>query len=158
MSRHNLLDMLGTEHLPREAETRFIEFCIWQQARPALVQILEAVEMPVYAAEMSGAADLAGLQKCASDAAMTALTTRNIPVMALAAVQGTASEVEALVKAADPAEADAAAVSFHAARLVGWASWAINKFSTGMFKSSAEQVAYGEQLQELMKMLGAAGV
>jgi hypothetical protein len=158
MTRHNLLDMLGTEKLPKEAERRFVEYCIWQQSRPALVQIMKSVKLNTYAAELTRVNTLEALSECMNNAGMSALTTRDIPVMALAAVQGAVAEAEAMVKSASAQDADAAAISFHAARIVGWASWAINNFSTGMFKSSAEQVAYGEQLQQLMKMLGAASV
>ncbi len=158
MSRHTLLDLLGTEHLPDEIERRFMDFCVWQQAHPAIVQILESCQLPESARTAAEAASLDALGACVQRAAASVKDRRDIPVMALGTIQGVASEVEQIALHAGPVEADAGAVSFHAARLVGWASWARNKFGTGMFKTSAEEVAYGEQLQALMQMLGAQGV
>ncbi len=156
MPHATLLDLLGTGKLPASMEQKFVEFCIWQQARPAFAQVLQASGLSSHAREASSVTDLAAMAECAQRAAEAARQDR-LPVLALGAVQGIAAEISQLVAAADPAEWDTAAVSFHAARLVGWAMWATNKFGTGMFKTSAEAAAYGEQLQALMSLLRTAG-
>jgi hypothetical protein len=158
MSRHTLLDLLGTDALPGETEKSFVEFCIWQQAYPAFQQILTAAGLAEYVLEAREAKTISAMKACADRAANTAKTADDMPVLVLAAVQGMASEIEQIAASADLKDGDSSAVSFHAARLVGWASWASNNFSTGVFKSSAEDVAYGEQLQELMRLFGVAGV
>ncbi|MBN1964826.1 MAG: hypothetical protein JW910_09275 [Anaerolineae bacterium] len=153
MSRHTLLDLLGTERLPAEAERRFIDYCIWQQAQPALAEVLQMTELAELASEVTAADTLVALLACTRAAAESALRA-GLSVLELGTVQGMATEVEQMIAAAGAEEGDAEAVSFHAARLTGWAAWARNSFSTGMFKSSAEEVAYGEQLQALMALLG----
>ncbi len=154
MSGRTLLDLLGTGQLPLEAERKFIEFCIWQQARPALAHGLEAVGMSDRAADARHARSLAELHSVARQAAHAARSA-NLPVLALGAVQGMASDVAQLAAAAATEDGDAAGVSFHAARLAGWALWARNDFQAGMFKTSAENIAFGEQLQTLLKLVGA---
>lgn len=153
-TRVTLLDLLGTGKLPPQAERKFIEFCIWQQARPAIVQILRAASLEAQAGEAGQARDLASLTACVRDAAATA-ERAGLPVLALGAVQAAAAELAQLGEAADPTDGDPEEVSFHAARLAGWASWAENSFQTGMFKTSGEEVAYGTQLQALMTLVGA---
>lgn len=154
MSRRTLLDLLGTEQLPAETEQKFIEFCVWKQAHPALQQIVQATGLTEKIPELVAVDKLEPLADCARKAAELARGA-DLPVMALGAVQGTSSEVEQMVTAATAETVDANAVSFHAARLIGWASWSRNNFQTGVFKVTAEEVAYGEQLQALMNLLGA---
>jgi hypothetical protein len=156
MPHATLLDLLGTGKLPPQMERKFIQFCVWQQARPAFIQVLQAAGLSNYAKEADAMADLPSMVECARLAAETAHRSR-LPVLAMGAVQGMSAEIAQLAAAADPAEFDAEAVSFHAARLVGWATWASNKFGTGVFKASAEAAAYGEQLQALMSLLSAPG-
>mgnify|MGYP005838545001 CR=1 FL=1 len=154
MVRRTLLDLLGTEKLPQEAEQKFVEFCIWQQARPALVEVLRVAGLAEAAQEAERAATVEALAAWAGHAAKLAQQA-NLPIMALGAVQGVAAEINQLALSANPPVPDAGAVSFHAARLVGWAGWARNNFRTSTFKASAENIAYGEQLHTLMKMIGA---
>ncbi len=154
MSRRTLLDLLGTEQLPGETEMKFVEFCVWKQAHPALQQILQATGLTDQIPELATVDALEPLADCARKAAELARSA-GLPVMAMGAVQGTSSEIEQMVAAATSETVDADAVSFHAARLIGWASWSKNNFQTGVFKVTAEEVAYGEQLQALMDLLGA---
>lgn len=154
MSRPTLLDLLGTEQLPLQAEQRFIDFCIWEQGRPALARVLEAAGLSEHAAQVTAVDNLEALTACVAEAAAAAAGA-SLPMMALAAVQGVAAEIEQMAAVADAKDGDSGAVSFHAARIAGWAGWAANNFGQGMFKSSAEEIAYGEQLQELMRLLGA---
>ena len=153
MSRHTLLDLLGTEKLPAQAERQFIEFCLWQQARPAIVQILRETGLDAYAEEAAGVKTPAALAACVHRAAKVAQSAK-LPIMAFATVQGAATDTEQLAAAAHPDTDDPEAASFHAARLAGWATWAANQFQNGTLKTTAENVAYGAQLKMLMNLLG----
>ncbi len=154
MSRRTLLDLLGTEQIPPETERKFVDFCIWNQAYPAFQQVLQATGMDQKVASEACVGDLQALQSCARNAA-TIAREANLPVLALGAIQGVSAEIDQMAAAARGDAVDANAVSFYAARLVGWASWSNNRFGTGMIKVTAEEVAYGEQLQALMDLLGA---
>lgn len=155
MSRHTLLDLLGTDKLPKQAEEEFTAFCFWKQAHPAIVQVLESAGLDDLAQEAKTATTLETLSECISQAVETAREA-DLAVMAFAAVQGLATDADQLFVAAS--SNDPAAVSFHSARLVGWATWAANRYQTGTFKATAEGVAYGEQLQALMTLLGVKGI
>lgn len=160
MTRHTLLDLLGTAQLTREIEQQFVEFCVWEQAAPACVRILKHTGMLAEAHTIAAIhQDAAHLALQARHAASKVLQA-GLEAMPLAAIQGMASEVDQLVAAAQPCDGtpDASAVSFHAARLMGWASWAEHDFSTGIFKASAENIAFAEQLQQLMHLLGTPGI
>jgi hypothetical protein len=154
MSRRTLLDLLGTEHLSAETERKFVEFCVWNQAYPALQQVLQATGLDSQVPEGASASTLDALVDCARKAANLAKQA-DLPVLHLGAVQGIYSEIDQMAAAAGADVVDADAVSFHAARLVGWATWSSNQFQPGVFKVTAEEVAYGEQLQALMDLLGA---
>jgi hypothetical protein len=159
MTRHTLLDLLGTTQLTREIEQQFVDFCVWEQAAPACVRILKhtglTAEARTIAAIHRDAAHLALQARHAADKVLLA----GLEAMPLAAIQGMTSEVDQLVAAAQPGDGtpDASAVSFHAARLMGWASWTENDFGTGLYKASAENIAFAEQLQQLMTLLGTPG-
>ena len=160
MTRYTLLDLLGTTQLTREIERQFVEFCVWEQAAMACVRIMKQTGLGADARATAAIhRDATRLASQARHAAGQVLQA-GLAAMPLAAVQGMAAEVEQLAAAAQPDDGapDASAVSFHAARLMGWASWAEHDFSTGLYKSSAEEIAYAEQLQQLMLLLGTPGI
>ena len=154
MSRRTLLDLLGTEQLPEDIEYQFVQYCIWKQAYPAVRQILETTGLATTIAPLEDLNQLDDLLARTRQAAATVHQVQ-IPVMAFGAVQGMAAETEQIAAAVTPTMVEADVVSFHAARLVGWATWSKNNFGTGMLKTTAEEVAYGEQLQLLMQLFGA---
>ncbi len=157
MTRYTLLDLLGTRQISGETERQFVDYCLWEQAVKACVAILEQTGMTPLAQELAAAQDTTALLITAHRVARQARRA-GLGVMPLAAVQGMAAELEQLIHAARPGELDSDAVSFHAARLAGWAGWVRSSFRTGVFKSNAEDAAYAEQLQRLMRLMGVAGV
>ncbi len=157
MTRYTLLDLLGTRHLASQTEQQFVNYCLWEQAVKACVAILEQTHLPELAHELGAAQDTTTLLIVAHRVARQARRA-GLGVMPLAAVQGMAAELEQLIQAAQPGDIDSDAVSFHAARLAGWAGWVHSSFRTGVFKSNAEDAAYAEQLQHLMRLMGVAGV
>lgn len=154
MGRRTLLDLLGTERLPAAAEQQFIDFCLWYQVHPSFLQMLHTTGLKRHAERVACADRLDALVACARRAAEDAHRA-DLPVLALGALQGMVAEMEQIAQALHPDATDASAVSFHAARIVGWAAWARGEYGPAVIKASAEQVAYGEQIQALSGLLAA---
>lgn len=159
MPRQTLQQLLAMPQIASTAAAQqYIDFCVWQQARPAIVKVLESCDQPAYALQAEEAGQVAILAESTQQAATAILLRRGIPVMQLAAVQGIAGEMKQIATAVEADLPDLEAMSFHAARLVGWAAWADYNFGTGSAKAHAEEAAYAKQLQTVHQLLGVAGV
>jgi hypothetical protein len=148
-----LLDQLGRDTLPRPVIDEFVHWCIWQQARQALVLVLEDNQLMEIAAEIQSAVDLLTAERLSKEAKdhIQGLSTRNDP-MGLSAAEGAAFEFINMAAAAKDDVFDVEGVSFLSSRVCGWAGWALNGYANPQEKVAAEQAALQAQeahLQEL---------
>ena len=154
----SLLEHLGKDTLPKPVLDAFVDWCIWQQARPALLQVLEKTKLVGPADDVRAASDLPALATSSERARNEAHEARKTTgPLGMSAAEAAAFEVTNLVTAASEEEWDPESVSFFAARVCGWAGWAQTDFKDPEQKSKAEITARNEQdaqLQTLWKKHG----
>jgi hypothetical protein len=152
------LEQLGKETLPRELVETFMQWCIWEQARPALMVVLEKTMQQPLAEALAAANDRSSLLIAAEN------TTREIKQarvktgpLGLSAAEAAAFEFNSLLRATDEDDWDPEDAAFFAARVCGWAGWAASDFSVPARKTQAEAEARQAQeirLQTLFRQFG----
>ena len=145
-----LLSQLGRETLPNKVVGQFIHWCVWQQARQALVLVLEEVNLTEIAEGIQLAQDLPAVTKLSQQAKahIESLDTSKNP-QGLSVAKGAVFEFINMAKSADEATFDAEGVSFFASRVCGWAGWAVTGFSQTTEKAAAEEAALQAQEAQL---------
>lgn len=155
-----LLEYLGKDSLPHDLEAEFVEWCVWQQARPALALILQKANLNRYAAEVKNVASLKSLSEVSRRAATEAHKLRGTTgPLALSSAEAAAFEVNHLARAATEHDWDPEGVAFFSARVCGWAGWAQTDYQQPARKVLAEDSARQQQglhLHELWRKFGAA--
>lgn len=142
-----MLDHLDKDVLPREVIQAFVTWCLWEQARPALVQVLEQTPLAELAAQFKTAQDLPTLAALAADVRFSREETSSSDrPLAISAAEGAAFEFANLIQTAQDSEIDAESAAFFASRVCGWAGWASHNFRSQVDKTAAEQSA--RQAQE----------
>lgn len=150
------LDQLGKDILPKSIEQAFIEWCIWQQARPALVAVLHDTGIHPLADSINAAKSMHDLVRAGGQLAETLRRDyKTDSLRGLFAARGAAFEFVNMLNTATEAEPDAEAVAFFAVRVCGWRGWAQTGFSKADDKQHAEDAAREAQSQELAKMMSA---
>lgn len=142
----DLLAHLNRETLPAPVVEAFVQWCIWEQARPALVKVLEVGHMT----ELVNALNAAGTpQKLAEYGELANEFAKrmqgNADPKMLSAAEAAAFEFNNMNRAAQPDHYDPEAVAFFAARVCGWAEWAKNNFADAEKKNHAEESARADQ-------------
>lgn len=150
----NLLDHLGKDTLPDILQEMFVHWCVWHQARPALVQVLERVDLHLYADQIRGATNLREVIQYGrkANAHIKMLRMKTNP-LGLSAAEAATYEFSQLVAAADERNLDSESVAFFAARVCGWAAWAASGFASNTAKETAEQRALQFQADRLSQLL-----
>lgn len=141
-----MLDHLDKDVLPREVIQAFVTWCVWEQSRPALAQVLEQTPLAGLTEQLRSAQDLPALAALAAEVRFAPEETSSDNPLAISAAEGAAFEFANLVQAAQEAEIDAESVAFFASRVCGWAGWASRNFTSQADKTAAEQSA--RQAQE----------
>jgi len=142
-----LLDHLNRDTMPPHVLESFITWCIWDQARAALLSILEKTGMHGAADELRGADDLARLQAvCLSASHQAHDARRRTGPLGLSTAEAAANLMARLARSASEADFDPESVAFFAAQIVGWAGFAESGFADARRKAQAEQEA--RQAQE----------
>lgn len=150
------LEQLGKDLLPKNVEAAFIDWCIWQQAQPALNRLLVNTDLEVLARQLQAAKSLNGLVSTAASLAEALRRDYKTDTLrGLFAARGAAFEFLNLLKEATEPEPDAEEVAFFAVRVCGWAGWAQTNFSQPEDKQAAEDEARAQQAQKLEALMGA---
>lgn len=148
----DLLEQLDT--LPRSVIEQFIRWCIWEQARPALLLILDRNMMTDFADNIREARNIPVLAQLSEQANAFVKSRRGATgPLGLSAAEAGTFEFTNMMKAATDEAADAEAVAFFASRVCGWAGWASTDFTDPAQKTVAEVEAREEQELYLNQLL-----
>lgn len=151
-----LLEHLEKDTFPKPMVMAFVEWCIWDQARSALVLVLTRTGLEKVAETFQEARDIPTLEALSVQAidAIKAARGRTGP-LGISAAEAAAFEFANLLKAAREPDWDPGGAAFFSARVCGWAGWAATDFSQPLQKTEAEQTARRSQeshLQELWRI------
>ncbi len=149
----DLLEHLGKDTLPKSLLGTFVQWCVWEQARPALVMVLEKTQLVDCARDVSTANNLEMLTTASERAAKHAQEARKTTgPLGLSAAEAAAFETVKLLHSASGDDWDPESVAFFAARVCGWAGWAETGFSNPAQKASAETAARSTQEKQLSEL------
>lgn len=149
----SVLDYLGKDALPYALETAFVDWCVWEQARPALVKVLEKTVLSPLASEFQAAGDLETLMALGQRAVEEVTRAHgDTGPLGLSAAKGALFEFNNLLAAIPEPDFDPEAVAFFAARVCGWAGWTSADFSQPDSKARAEQEAQRQQAARLQAL------
>lgn len=156
----NLLEHLGKDTLPKPMLEAFVHWCVWEQARPALVEVLGKAGLDNLVADLKATSTIDSLEEVSRRAGNFAHEARKATgPLGMSAAEAAAFEMLNLAQAAADADWDPESVAFFSARVCGWAGWAQTDFRDPTKKISAEQSAREEQetrLQSLWQKHGTA--
>ena len=148
------LEQLNEESMPQIVREIFVHWCVWEQARPALINVLDAVDLNALSREIAATSNVNDVLQVgeATNAAIKEMRLRTGP-LSLSAAEAATYEFAQMAQAADERNLDPEAVAFFAARVCGWAGWANSGFSDPNQKVTAEEKARDEQNQRLDELL-----
>ena len=151
-----LLEHLGRDTLPPAVIDAFVRWCVWQQAKPALLTVLKQTGLVEGAQQVETATTYAELQHITATIGsdVHAMRTRTGP-LGLSAAEAASFLVSRMAAAATEADWDPEGVAFFAAQMQGWAAFAETNFSDPVRKPAAEQQARQQQeamLSELYRL------
>ena len=151
-----LLEHLGQDTLPPAVIDAFMRWCVWQQARPALITVLKQTgldEAVQQVQQVEAATTYAELQQVTSTigADVHAMRTRTGP-LGLSAAEATCFLVSRIAAAATEAHWDPEGVAFYASQMRGWAAFAETNFSDPVRKPAGEQQARQQQEATLAEL------
>ncbi|MDQ7036841.1 MAG: hypothetical protein Q9P01_19010 [Anaerolineae bacterium] len=151
-----LLKHLGKDTLPEKLLREFVDWCVWEQARPALEAILTKTGMITHATNISRASDLVEFSIACENAATHAHeASKNTGPLGLSTAEATSFLAQKMAKAAMADPHDVEAIAFYMVQLVGWQGFAMSDFLNPSKKVEAESEASALQeskLQELWKV------
>lgn len=138
-----LLEHLGKDTLPRPLLDEFIQWCVWEQAKPALITVMQKADMDELVQAVTKATDFSALKEFAEIAneyaKQYAKQMKGTPnLMALSAAEAAAFEFTKVISAVEEDQTDAEIVAFFAARVSGWAGWATSDFTDPTKKQASE--------------------
>jgi len=149
-----LLLHLSKDTLPLNMVKEFVNWCVWQQAKPALVVILEHTGLEETAAAIVATTDLANLAVISQDSGKSVHNQRpNTGPLGLSTAEATLFLVSRMATAASESDWDPEGVAFFSAQVCGWAGFAQASFSDATRKVGAEQAARQQQEEQLAKLL-----
>lgn len=149
----NILEHLGKDTLPNDLVERFVHWCIWEQARPALVRVLTETGLKHHAEAIAQAEDLNALAALSHKAGQAAEEARrSTGPLGLSTAQAASFLVSRLVQSASEADYDPEGVAFFTAQVCGWAGFADGAFSDPALKNEAEAQARREQEAHLTQL------
>lgn len=142
-----LLEHLSRDTLPPELLETFVNWCVWEQARPALVAILQKTGLQEHAQNLQEAKTFTALAQISEKAGNEVHEARkSTGPLGLSTAEAASFLVSKMAKAATEAEWDPEGVAFFAAQVCGWAAFAEIGFNDFSRKTLAEQLA--RQTQE----------
>jgi len=148
-----LLEQLGNDTLPATIEREFVDWCLWQQAYPALQQVLEKTLLTELVEMLSNADKYFTLVALTDIIVQEAQAARKrTGLLGLSAAQAAAIEFQKLLAAASEEAWDPQEVAFFSVRVCGWAGWANSEFSDTENKDAAERAARSHQEAHLKSL------
>ncbi len=155
----NVLDYLGKDALPYALESAFVNWCVWEQARPALVRVLEKTVLSSLASEFQAAGDLATLAALGQRALEEVERAHaDTGPLGLSAAKAAVFEFNNLLATVPEPDFDPEAAAFFAARVCGWAGWTDADFGPPETKTRAEDAARQQQAVRLRALWQEHGV
>jgi hypothetical protein len=149
----DLLEHLGKDTLPGAVVESFVEWCVWEQAQPALVTILKRTGLPTLVNEIRAARDLQSLASASEKIGnFIHEIRRETGPLGLSTAEAVSFLVSRLALAARKDDWDPEGVAFFAMQAVGWSAFAETSFTNPMQKPEAEKrarIAQETQLRAL---------
>lgn len=149
----DLLNQLGQDTLPQLVLEMFTHWCVWEQARPALVEVLRSVQLDEIADKVDAETNLRQVVLIveAANQHIKELRAQTGP-LGMSAAEAATFEFVNLFDTADEKNLDVEAVAFFSARVCGWAGWARTGFADTKQKAESEALARQNQEAQLQKL------
>ncbi|MFW5748783.1 MAG: hypothetical protein ACOCYT_04135 [Chloroflexota bacterium] len=149
-----MLSRLGNDTLPQVVVEMFTHWCIWGQARPALVTVLHRANLNNLAETVMNSHEARAIIQIGSEAntEIKALRVQADP-LGMSAAEAATFEFTRMAGAVGNNTIDAETVAFFAARVCGWAGWAATDFTDPNAKRTSEARARDEQEQQLQQLV-----
>jgi hypothetical protein len=152
----DLLNHLGKDTLPEPLLREFVDWCVWEQARPSLEVILNKTGMTTHATNIARTTDLVEFAAACENTGKDAHEARkNTGPLGLSTAEATAFLAQKMANAAMSDPLDVEAIAFYMVQLVGWKGFAESDFLNPTKKLEAESAARTVQenkLQDLWKV------
>ncbi len=149
-----LLQQLSKDIFPPTLIQQFVDWCIWEQARPALLLVLQKVQLEEPAQILAAAQDIDQLLIATEQVAQRIFEARkSTGPLGLSAAEAAAYEMQNMLRAALDEGDDPESVVFFSARVCGWAAWAETGFTNPAQKAIAEATARDKQTHTLEKLI-----
>ena len=153
------IDNLGKDVFPPAMVDYFVRWCVWEQARPALVDVLAVTGVEGLADEIEQTSSYSELERLSEKAGNYAhdIGKRTGP-LGISTAEAIAFLAQKLARAAQEADWDPEAVSFFTIQVVGWHGFAGTMFTDIKKKLAAAEdarVKQEEKLAELWEKYGA---
>lgn len=149
----DLLDHLSKDTLPADLVAEFLKWCVWGQARPALLTVLEKTGLMDEAETLRVVNDYNHLARVSQRIGEQAHEARQrTGPLGLSTAEATAFLVHRLALAAMESDFDPEGVAFFTAQVVGWAAFAEAGFADPARKASAEREARASQEAQLAQL------
>ncbi|MCU0513561.1 MAG: hypothetical protein MUE40_13450 [Anaerolineae bacterium] len=149
----DVLAQLKEATLPPRLVQAFCAWCVWQQAVPALMGVLEQIGLTAAVEELRQAQDYAPLaQMCERIGGETTATRRRTGPLGVSTAEAALFLVARIARAADGSQPDADGVAFYAAQVMGWGGFAATGFTLAARKTAAESEARQAQAYKLREL------
>lgn len=154
----SFLDHLDKDTFSVSLLSDFVAWCVWDQARPSLISILQKTGLDDQATAIANVDDYVGLAANAHEAARHVAEVRKITgVLGLSSAEASSFLTMRLADAATNSNAED--VAFFAAQLAGWQAFSEVAFTDAKAKQAGEvaaRTAQEMQLQALYRTYEAA--
>lgn len=137
---NEILEHLGKDTLPDKLLQDFVAWCVWEQARPALVNIFNEAGLKPYAAELKQIQDYGTLALICGQAGQRAHESRKANPVGVSAAEAAAFLANKMARAAEE-DFDPEAVAFFSTQVCGWQGYAHSKFKDAQQKQASEKAA-----------------
>jgi hypothetical protein len=148
-----LLKQLENDALPQNVVVAFTNWCIWEQALPALATVVEHAGIDNAENHLRAADDIIVLAEITEQIRDYVSVNRD-QISPLAYSSTEAALFEFLNLLSDAGDAgEPASVAFFAARVCGWAGWVQTRFQDATQKIAAEEQARADQENKLSQLM-----
>jgi len=147
------LDNLGKDTFPPAMVEAFVRWCVWEQARPAIVDVLKLTGVDNLAQEIADTSSYTELEKLSEQAGKYAqeIGKRTGP-LGISSAEAAAFLMQKLAHAAQEAGWDPEAVSFFTVQVVSWQGFAETLFTDMKKKTEAAEAAKQTQEKKLAEL------
>lgn len=148
-----LIDNLGKDTYPPVMVEAFVRWCVWEQAHPAIVDILKLTGVDNLAEEIATTQSYKVLENLSEQAGNYAkeIAKRTGP-LGISSAEAAAFLMQKLAHAAQEAEFDPEAVSFFTIQVLSWAGFAETLFTDMKKKLIAAEAAKKAQEDKLIEL------